>query len=163
MALMRMILAAVTLAACATPARAHGMDVFAPFIGCWRGEFEGQSDVHDERCFERNGAYVRDVHHVRPTDYSGESIYYADAEAGGLAYAYFASDGGRSQGAVSPNGTAVTFEPHWYVSPSGERQLLRANWRLIDANHYEVLTEREEGGAWRPLMRIVYAREEAGQ
>jgi len=158
---MRALLLALALIGCATPARAQDqMSPFAPLIGCWRGAFDGQTSVHDERCFEPmlGGRYVRDTHNVRPTAYGGESIYFFDPGARSLAYAYYAADGAISSGRVHTEEGALVFEPGEYVGADGARMRLRARWSFDGADRYVAVTEREENGVWLPLMRISYER-----
>lgn len=136
------------------------MASLAPLIGCWRGAFEGVADIHDERCFEPmlGGAYMRDVHAVRPTDYAGETIYYFDATARMLAFTYYASNGGISRGVVVAEGGALVFPPHTFVGADGSEHRLRSVWRFDGPDRFVVESERQEGGIWRPFGRITYAR-----
>jgi len=158
---MRPLLLALAIALCATPACAQdAMAPLAPLIGCWRGAFEGNAAIHDERCFAPmlGGRYVRDVHAVRPTDYSGESIYAFDPAAGALTFTYYASDGAIARGAARPEQGAIVFAPHTYTGADGATQHLRATWRFESADVFVAESEREEAGTWRPLMRIRYVR-----
>lgn len=136
------------------------MAPLAPLLGCWRGEFEGAADVHDERCFTPmlGGTYVRDVHSVRPTDYSGETIYAYDPIAAALTYSYFASDGGGIRSAVAQHGNTFVFAPADYVGADGARQRLRSTWRIDGPDRFVATTEREIDGAWQVFMRIAYRR-----
>jgi len=155
-----LLIAALTLAACAAPAaRAPTTaEAFAPLIGCWRGTFEGNSEVYDERCFERLGAHVADRHHVRPADYSGETTYHDD-DAGGIIFAYAASDGGRSNGAVRMEEGRFIIAPHTHVGGDGTEYRLRGVWTMEGPDRLVMVSEREQGGAWARFMRITYVRE----
>ncbi len=73
-------------------------------------------------------------------------------------FAYAASDGGRSNGSVHAVGDTLVFPAHTYIGPDGSEQRLRSTWRLEGADRFVAVTEREEGGVWRPFMRIAYAR-----
>lgn len=131
----------------------------APLLGCWRGDFDGQPDIHDERCFETlSDAHVTDVHYVRPTEYSGEATYHYDEAAGRIVFAYAASDGGRSNGSMHVEEDALVFPPHVYRGPDGAEQQLRSTWTLESADRFVVESEKLEDGAWRPFMRITYRR-----
>ncbi len=149
---------ALALAACAAPAQPQtAADALAPLIGCWRGTFDTQADLVDERCFQRLGEHVVDTHHVRPTDYAGETTYHLDETQGVIVFAYAASDGGRSNGAIAVNGDAIMVAPHTHVGAEGDQYRLRSIWRL-EGDRLVMSTEREDAGRWRPFMRIVYTR-----
>ncbi|MGE0741823.1 MAG: hypothetical protein AB7O98_10815 [Hyphomonadaceae bacterium] len=155
---MRALLIALALAACAAPARSPtAAEALAPLIGCWRGTFDGNAEVHDERCFERLGAHVVDTHRVLPTTYAGETTYHDDG-AGGIVFAYASNDGGRSNGAVEPQVGRLVFPPHMHRAADGAELRLRATWVLEAPDRFVSMSEVEEGGAWRPFMRIVYER-----
>jgi len=154
---MRALLVALMLAACAAPARAPTAEAFAPLIGCWRGVFANVPDVYDERCFERLGAHVADTHAVRPTTYSGETTYHDD-DAGGIIFAYAASDGGRSNGVLRAEGARFVIAAHTHIGGDGTLYRLRGVWTLETPDRLVMASEREEGGVWRPYMRITYTR-----
>lgn len=157
--MIRALILVFALSACASSApRQSAADAFAPLLGCWRGAFENQPALHDERCFQTLGEHVVDTHAVRPTSYSGESTYHLDEAAGEIVFAYAGSDGGRSNGAVRVDGARFVFAPHIHRGGDGSAQRLRAAWTMQGADSYVALTEREEGGAWRPFMRITYVR-----
>lgn len=134
------------------------MGAFAPLMGCWRGAFEGQPDIHDERCFEPLGMHVVDRHFVRPTSYAGETTYHLDDGTGAIVFAYASNDGGRSNGALELRDGALDFPAHEHVSADGRRQRLRSTWTMEGADRFVVVSEREEGGAWQPWGRITYER-----
>jgi hypothetical protein len=157
---MRALLLALMLVACATPVQPpRAVDAMAPLMGCWRGAFEGQAAIHDERCFEALGdGHVVDTHAVRPTEYAGETTYHYDDAAHQIVFAYAANDGGRSNGAMHVIDGGFDFPPHTYRGPDGVEQRLRSRWVLEDGDRFVTVSEREEGGVWRPLMRITYER-----
>ncbi len=119
---MRAVLLALLLSACAgarsasTPLDAspvalqQALSPLSPLLGCWRGSFDSNVEIHDERCFEPmlGGRYVRDTHIVLATPYRGETIYFWDTRSGALSFAYYASDGGsiRDLGRRLRNSTA---------------------------------------------------------
>jgi hypothetical protein len=159
--LIRSLLLSLLLAACATSVRAQeAMAPFAPLIGCWRGAFEGNADIRDERCFEPmlDGRFVRDVHHVRPTSYSGETIYFADAQAGGFGFTYYAGNGGLARGVARAVEGGFVFDPHTFVDTEGDEQRLRSTWRFEGPDRLVAVSEREQDGEWRPWGRITYTR-----
>jgi hypothetical protein len=132
-------------------------------MGCWRGAFENNAEIYDERCFERLGAHVVDNHYVRPTTYSGETTYHYDDAQREIVFAYAASDGGRSNGSLRAGADgALIFPPHAYTGANGQTQRLRSTWRIEGPGRFVIVSEREEGGQWRPLMAITYTRAPAG-
>jgi len=138
LALIRAVALSLLLAACATGARAQdAMAPFAPLMGCWRGAFDGNAAIHDERCFEPmlEGRYVRDTHFVRPTTY-----------------------GGISAGGVRVEEGALVFDAHTYTGADGATQRLRSRWTIEGRDRLVVVSEREIEGAWRPWGRITYTR-----
>lgn len=150
--------AATALFACAAPAPIEPMAPFEPLLGCWRGTFEGQAEIHDERCFERLDQHIVDVHYVQPSTYSGESTYHYDDAQREIVYAYAASDGGRSNGVVRPRRDRIVFPPHVYRGADGSELRLRAEWRMEGADRFVTVTERWSDGAWVKMMRIDYIR-----
>jgi hypothetical protein len=155
----RALALALALAACTAPARVQtAAEAFAPLMGCWRGAFENQPDIEDERCFQPLGDHVVDTHAVRPTAYAGETTYHLDETSGEIVFAYASNDGGRSNGSVRVEGSRYIFAPHTHRGGDGTELRLRSTWTLEAPQRLVMITEQEEGGAWRPFMRISYAR-----
>ncbi len=156
---MRTLAAALALAACAqSPAPQSAVEAFAPLMGCWRGTFENQPDIRDERCFEPLGDHVVDTHAVLPTAYAGETTYHLDETAGEIVFAYAANDGGRSNGVVRREGDRFVIEPHTHVGGGGEEYRLRSTWSIEGADRFVMRTERQVDGAWRPFSQISFVR-----
>lgn len=155
---MRGLALAVLLGACAASAPTDPMAAFQTLMGCWRGTFSDQPNIHDERCFEPLGAHVVDVHYVRPTAYWGETTYHYDEAQREVVYAYAASDGGRSNGVVTAEGDVLVFAPHTFRTADGRDLRLRSTWTLEGPDRFTVFSERFEDGAWVALMRITYER-----
>jgi hypothetical protein len=156
---MRALFLALALAACAAPARDQAAAAaFAPLIDCWRGAFENQPDIEDERCFQAMGDHVVDTHAVRPTTYTGEATYHLDETRHKILFAYASNDGGRSNGSVRVEGDRYIFAPHTHHSGDGAELRLRSTWTLERSDRFVMVSEQEEGGAWRPFMRITYTR-----
>jgi hypothetical protein len=150
---------AVALIACAAPAREQtAASAFAPLIGCWRGEFENQPNIHDERCFQILGEHVVDTHAVRPTTYAGETAYHLDETSGEIVFAYASNDGGRSNGSVRVENGAYVFPAHMHRSADGTELRMRSTWTMEGADRLVMASETEEAGAWRPFLRITYTR-----
>lgn len=157
--MIRTLLLVLALAACAAPVRAQtAAEALSPLTGCWRGSFENQPELVDERCFQTLGEHVVDIHHVRPTGYSGETTYHLDDAHGVIVFAYAASDGGRSNGSLHVQGDTIVIPPHTHFGGGGAEYRLRSTWTLEAPDRLVMATEREEGGAWRPFTRIFYTR-----
>lgn len=149
---------AFALTACAAQARqVTTAEALAPLIGCWRGTFDNTPDVYDERCFQQLGAHIVDIHYVRPTSYSGETTYHDDG-AGGIVFAYAASDGGRSNGALIADGARYVVQPHTHRGGGGAEYRLRSTWTLEAPGRLVMVTEQQVDAAWQPFMRITYTR-----
>lgn len=136
--LLAMLLAFI-LASQATAAVAD-LSAFKPFIGaCWRTEFSAK--VNDTHCFEAmyGGAHVRDRHEVKAdgkTVYAGETIYSADGPD--VIFTYVNSLGGVGVGKVGTTSAVLGFKGSMRASPDKAQEPISAEWRLVDADHYEV-------------------------
>lgn len=130
----------------------------AYFEGCWIGAFDG-GDLRDERCFTpmQGGKQWRDTHNVVGTGYGGETIYAWDAAARRLDIAYYANDGGLMRGVAMLTPEGFDLSEARYVGADGGEQRLRSRY-VRTAQGFDAITEREEGGVWRPFMRIRYVR-----
>ena len=157
--MIRSLALALSLMACAAPApEQSAADAFAPMIGCWRGEFANQPNIRDERCFQTLGDHVVDTRAVRPTTYAGETTYHLDETSGQIVFAYASNDGGRSNGSVRVDGARYVFAPHMHRSADGSERRLRSTWTREGPDRFVMESEQEEGGTWRPFMRVAYAR-----
>lgn len=127
---------------------------------CWLGSFPG-GKLTDEHCYEwvYGDVFVRDRHVVRggPAEYLGESLYAWDARRGGLSYHYWDSTGGTSHGEVKQEADALVFPADEYES-DGEAILFRANWKRLDDQRYEAVTEQKSADGWKEIRRITYRR-----
>ena len=157
--MIRALALVLALIGCAAPAREQSAAAaFAPLIGCWRGEFANQPDIHDERCFQTLGDHVVDTHAVRPTPYAGETTYHLDETSGEIVFAYASNDGGRSNGSVRTEDGTYVFPAHVHRGADGTELRMRSTWTMEGADRLVMVSEAEEGGAWRPFMRITYTR-----
>lgn len=158
-----MMLALLLLAA-QPAARPADLSIFKPFVGaCWRADLT--ATVHDTHCFEAmyGGAHIRDRHEVqsgRKTIYAGETIYSADGPA--LVFTYVNSLGGVGLGKVGVADKLLGFRGSMRGSPDKAQQAIDSEWRLIDADHYEVrsLVPSKSGEPDKPLIftRVVGAK-----
>ncbi len=158
---MRALLAAIALAACATPALAE--DHLAPLAflnGCWIGTFDGPQRAQDERCFTTilDGHAVRDEHTVIGAGYGGETTYVWNAQTERIEVSYISNDGGLMFGRIEQDADGVLWlRDGRYVGADGAVLTLRSHWER-QGEGFAVVTEREEGGRWQPFMRISYVR-----
>ena len=135
-----MIMLAVAIATQAVTAQAPTLSAFQPFLGaCWRADFS--PTVEDTHCFDAmyGGAHVRDRHEVQDkgkTVYAGETIYSADGPD--LVFTYVNSLGGVGQGKVRTDDRVLGFKGLMRASPDKAQQPIDSEWRLVDADHYEV-------------------------
>jgi hypothetical protein len=158
---MRAMVLALAVAACATSVRAEPLqDALRRFDGCWTGAFAGDGNLRDDRCFTRlnSGVQWQDVHTVAGTGYGGVTIYAWDAELRRIDVTYYASDGALMRGYAIAAADGLSIPDARYVGADGAVQHLRSRWRVLDEDHFEVISEREQGGVWSELMRITYAR-----
>jgi hypothetical protein len=140
------------------------LSAFKPFLGaCWRADFSAR--VQDTHCFEAmyGGVHVRDRHEVRDAGkiiYAGETIYSADGPD--LVFTYVNSLGGVGQGKVGTADNMVGFTGTMRPSPDKPEQEIDSEWRLIDADHYEVrsLVPSKNGQSDKPLtfVRVTKAK-----
>jgi hypothetical protein len=157
--MLRALVFALALAGCASPTPREAAEVMAPLIGCWRGAFEGEAGVSDERCFSvLDGRHVVDTHEVRPTGYAGETTYHLDEAHGVIVFAYASNQGGRSSGALRQTAGGLAFPAHTFRGADGGETRLRATWTFEGRDRFVAASEREENGAWRPFTRITYVR-----
>lgn len=134
------MLLGLLIAAQAASAQAPSLSPFKPLLGaCWRADFS--ATTHDTHCFEAmyGGAHVRDRHEVQDkgkTVYAGETIYSADGPD--LVFTYFNSLGGVGQGKVGSADRMLGFTGTMRASPNKPEQPIDSEWRILDADHYEV-------------------------
>lgn len=131
------------------------LSAFRPFLGaCWRARFSAR--VEDTHCFEAmyGGAHVRDTHEVRDGGkviYAGETIYSVDGPD--LVFTYFNSLGGVGLGKVGTTEASLGFNGTMRPSPDKPEEEISSEWKLIDADHYEVrsLVPSKTGAPEKPL------------
>ena len=160
------MISALLIAAQATVAQPATLDVFKPFVGaCWRADFSPK--VEDTHCFENmfHGAHVRDRHEVQDqgkTVYAGETIYSADGPD--LVFTYFNSLGGVGQGKVGSAGKLLGFTGTMRASPEKPEQAIDSEWRIVDADHYEVRSlVKSSSGEVPPSLKFARVKGPAGR
>ena len=137
-------------------AAAAKLAFFAPLVGgCWSADIT--ATVRDTHCFEAmyDGAHIRDRHEVRASGavvYAGETIYSVDSEQ--IVFTYVNSTGGVGHGTLrSERGRNARFSGNMRGSPQSKLQPIDSEWRIVDANHYEVrsLMRLKDGKVTKPL------------
>lgn len=153
------MLLALLIAAQATTAQPASLSPFKPLLGaCWRGNLSPtMSDTH---CFEPvyGGVHVRDRHEVREGGkviYAGETIYTADGPD--LVFTYFNSMGGIGRGKAGSADNMLGFTGTMRPSPGDPEQPIDAEWRILDANRYEVRS-LVKSGTGSPGTAVVFTR-----
>jgi len=141
-----MILATLVLAFAADPPLRAELRPLEFLVGhCWEGTLpDGKQDRH---CFESvyGGQHIRDHHVVGATPearngvYSGETFYSA-AGTGRVAFVYFNSIGGVSQGTLGAEPDRLNFGEEHYRGPDGRQIALSVSWRRIGEDAYEAIT-----------------------
>lgn len=124
---------------------------------CWMGTFEG-SEMRDLHCWEWavQNRFLRDTHRVLGGEqpYSGETLY--GWEGDGLRFWYFNSLGGVSTGAVASEGERLRFDESY--TDDERRAEIRSYLDIVDADHYNAVSERLVGEEWEPIMSIAFER-----
>jgi hypothetical protein len=128
---------------------------------CWKGEFaEGGS--WDRHCFEwaYDGKFLHDEHVVtgKRAPYGGETFYRYDDQDKRIAYHYFNSQGGYSEGSVQPAQNELRFPEERYEQ-SGKSFVLRTIWRFEGETKMLAVTEQRKDGQWVEAWRIAFSRE----
>jgi hypothetical protein len=161
----RGLAAALALLAAATdmPAAAAD-DPLAPlrFLAgaCWRAEFPG-GGLADVQCVEEMpGGFLRSRHAVFGTEpeYSGDTVYFPDAETGTARFIYFTSLGGVSSGSVIEQGGLFVFPDQRHISASGEELRLHGTWEVLSADAFRSESRRWANGAWSEPFTITFTR-----
>ena len=161
----RVIWAAVAAVAIVGAPSVAADDPLAPMsflVGsCWKGAFPGGGNVTDTHCFEPvyGGTFIRDRHIVEgaPRPYAGETLYRWDAATRTIRYAYYASDGGHSDGTARAVDGTLVFDDR-YSGADGAALVMRATWTRAGDDAYEALTEAQEGGVWKAKFKVRFQR-----
>jgi hypothetical protein len=127
---------------------------------CWQGEFPGGKST-DRHCFEWvwDRAHLRDVHVVTggETPYCGETLYSWDAELDRIAFRYFNSVGGVSEGILLVGPEGIRSPEERYRDASGER-VFRSTLVPMDADHYRTRVEQHKDGEWQETWVVDFSR-----
>jgi hypothetical protein len=122
---------------------------------CWIGTFPDGKRT-DEHCFEWvfDRAFVRDRHVVRgdETPYEGESLFWWNAKAGRLAFWYWNSQGGVSEGSADVTSEGLVF-PERYTTDSGVVDM-KAVWTRTGPDGYRVRQTVQQGDEWKTLWTM---------
>lgn len=82
-------------------------------------------------------------------------MYAWDPELQRIDVTYYASDGALMRGYAVALPDGLSFPDARYIGADGVVQHLRSRWTFIESDRFEVVTEREEGGGWTEMMRVV--------
>lgn len=123
---------------------------------CFLGTF-ADGKTKDLVCYEPmiGGKFLRSRHRVIDGrgPYSGETIYGYDATAGKLEFTYFNSFGNTMRGTLESTADGMRFPDE----KAGDI-VLRSSWTKT-ADGYVATTEKQDGEAWKPFMKIVFVRQ----
>jgi hypothetical protein len=126
---------------------------------CWIGTFPDGKRT-DEHCFEWvfDRAFIRDRHVVRGGDrpYEGESLYRWDSKSQGLAFWYWNSQGGVSEGSVEHTAEGVVF-PERYTSDTGVVEM-KAVWTQTGRDRYRLRQAERAADGWKTLWTMDLTR-----
>jgi hypothetical protein len=122
---------------------------------CWIGTFPDGKKT-DEHCFEWvfERAFIRDRHIVRggETPYQGESLFWWDPKAGRLAFWYWNSQGGVSEGSADASSEGIVFPEH-HTTDSGVVEM-KAVWTRTGPDSYRVRQAERGGNDWKTLWTM---------
>lgn len=127
---------------------------------CWRAEFPG-GELADVQCVEEMpGGFLRSRHAVFGTEpeYSGETVYFPDAETGTARFIYFTSLGGVSSGSVIEQDGVLAFPDERHVGATGEELRLHGTWEVLSADAFRSASRRWADGAWSEPFTISFTR-----
>jgi hypothetical protein len=101
------------------------------------------------------GKFVRSRHRVigGSAPYSGETILGYDKASKTLEFTYFNAHGATMRGTIEPTADGLRFPDE----RAGDR-VLRSTW-IKTADGYVATTEKREGDAWTPFMKIAFVRQ----
>jgi hypothetical protein len=132
---------------------------------CWTGTFPDGRAI-DTHCYEWvwDGAHLRDTHEVtgEGPPYRGETLISWDAKAKRLAFRYFNSLGGVSEGHFATGPDGIRSPEERYRDEDGE-QVFRSTLVPVDADRYRARTEELKDGDWREAWTIEFRRIGAAQ
>jgi hypothetical protein len=126
---------------------------------CWTGTFPDGKRT-DEHCFEWvfGRAFIRDRHVVHGGDapYAGESLFRWDGKSDRLAFWYWNSQGGVSEGSAEHTPEGIVF-PERYTTDSGV-VAMKAVWTRTGPDSYRVLQAEHRAGNWKTLWTMELTR-----
>ncbi len=127
---------------------------------CWRAEISG-GDLVDVQCVEEiAGGFLRSRHAVFGTkpEYSGETLYFVDAETETARFVYFTSLGGVSRGSVVAEGGRLVFPDQRHVARDGAEMRLYGRLERVAADAFRSENRRWVKGAWTDAVRMTFTR-----
>jgi len=127
---------------------------------CWRAEIAG-TGLTDVQCVEEMpGGFLRAKHVLLGSDpeYSGETIYFHDAETGHARFIYFTSLGGVSRGSVIWQDGRLLFPDQRHVSASGEELRIEGHMEQPHRDAYVAVSRRWVDGDWSEPAETLFER-----
>ena len=128
---------------------------------CWEGKFADSEQV-DTHCYTSfyDGAFIRDRHEISGGDsaYRGETIYHWDAKAIRIAYRYWNSQGGVSDGYGDAAGGRVNFPGEKHVRDDGSVVEYQSVIERTGPDQYVSIAEQLTESGWQEAWRIEFVR-----
>jgi hypothetical protein len=125
---------------------------------CWEGDIPNKG--RDEHCFEWvfGNKFIRDRHTVKGNhNKAGETLYAFDAKKQIVVYNYWSSDGGMSNGTMTPQADRLLFPEDTYEQ-DGKKIIFRSTWQRMGDTRYAAIVHMKSGEEWKEAWRVVYTK-----
>ncbi len=128
---------------------------------CWAGPFPDGKAI-DTHCFEwmlvRN--FIRDRHRVKGNapDYLGETIYFRDSAANKIAFRYWNTDGGISDGTLNADAKNILLFEEVYRGQDGKELKFQTEMERMGETQYQVRTRSWDGKSWIDAWAVTFTR-----
>lgn len=133
---------------------------------CWQGSY---GKTEDKQCYSSQfGRFLRGTIDLqtsaedgRRQGYRGDSLFAWNAKQNCIDWFYWSDVGATGAVQATVDGDTVTFlDP---PSPKTPEVRTKSVWRMLDADHYEVVRLQGKDAEWKETLRVVYRRETAAQ
>jgi hypothetical protein len=102
--------------------------------------------------------FIRDRHTVKGNhNKAGETLYAFDAKKQIVVYNYWSSDGGMSNGTMTPQADKLLFPEDTYEQ-DGKKIIFRSTWQRMGDTRYAAIVHMKSGEEWREAWRVVYTK-----
>ena len=160
--LLLLLLLTPTFGADSAPQLDPNLQVLAPFLGGWRGEFKQstpEKPMVDVARWERalNGKAVRTIHSINDGIYGGESIVTWDAEKKEIVYHYFTTAGFQSKGTMTVSGKILECHEIIIGNAAGTTEV-KGRFELKDDGTMQSSSKYLREGTWQDGHKISYKR-----